>query len=162
MNAFAPDFLMMLTRSVKMDEIIAKLEENLNVKINDHKEGMKAFIQNIFAQFKEEMKKMFSEQFSQQEERINILESEKAMLQQQIISLKSAMCTSESNIEELEQYGRKLCLRIESVPVAENETSADVFKNVLDMCKKGNINISEDDIDRAHRIVKPYVGNISK
>ena len=65
------------------------------------KEGMKAFIQNLFAEFKEELKKMFSEQFSQQEERINILESEKVMLQQQIISLKNAMCTSESNIKEI-------------------------------------------------------------
>ena len=40
-----------------MDEIIAKLEENFNVKFNDHKEGIKAFIQNLFAEFKEEMKK---------------------------------------------------------------------------------------------------------
>ena len=110
-----------------MDERIAKLEENFDVKFNDHKEGMKAFIQNLYAEFKEEMKKMFVEHFSQQEERINILESEKAMLQQQIISLKNAMCTSESNIEELEQYGRRLCLRIKSMPVFENKTSEDVL-----------------------------------
>ena len=102
------------------------------------------------------------EQFHQQEERINILESEKTMLQQQIISLKSSMCTSESNIEEPEQYGRRLCLRIKSVPVVGNEISEDVFNNVLDMYKKGNIKISENDIDRAHRIGKPYVYNISK
>ena len=85
---------------------------------------------------------MFSEQFSQQEKRINILESEKAILQQQIISLKSGICTSESNIEEFEQYARRLCLRIESVPVVENETSEHVFNNALDMCKEGNVNIS--------------------
>ena len=69
---------------------------------------------------------------------------------------------SESNIEELEQYGRRLCLHIESVPVVEIETSEDIFGNILDTCKKGNINISENDIDRAHRIVKPYVDNTSK
>ena len=70
---------MVQTRSVKMDERIAKLEENFYVKFNDHKEDTKAFIQNLFAEFKEEIKKkkMFSEQFSRQEERINILESEK-------------------------------------------------------------------------------------
>ena len=55
-----------------------------------------------------------------------------------------------------------MCLHIESAPVVENETTEDVFKNVLDMCKKGNISISENDIDRAHRIGKPYVDNISK
>ena len=51
---------------------------------------------------------------------------------------------------------------IESVPVIENEISEDVFSNVLDMCKKGNINISENHIDHAHRIGKPYVDNTSK
>ena len=48
---------MVQTRSVKMDERIAKLEENFYVKFNDHKEGTKAFIQNLFAEFKEEIKK---------------------------------------------------------------------------------------------------------
>ena len=98
---------------------------------------------------------MFLEDLCQQEERINILESEKAMFQQQIISLKSVMSTSENNIEELEQYGRRLCLCIKSMSVVENETSEDVSNNVLDMCKKRNINISEHDIDCTHIIGKP-------
>ena len=70
---------MVQTRSYKMDERIAKLEENFDVKFNDHKEGIKAFIQNLFDQFKEEMKEIISEQCSRQEERINILESKKSM-----------------------------------------------------------------------------------
>ena len=48
------------------------------------------------------------------------------------------------------------------MPVVENETSEDVFSNILDMYKKGNINISENDIDRVHRIGKPYVDNTIK
>ena len=64
------------------------------------------------------------------------------------------MCTSDSNIEELGQYGGRLCLRIESVNAVENETKEDVFNNVLDICKKWNINASENDIDRAHRTGK--------
>ena len=123
---------------------------------------MKTVIQSLFAEFKKEMRKIFSEQFFHQEDRINYLESEKVMLQQQIISLKSVMCTSASNIEELEQYGRRLCLCNQSTPAVDNETNEDVFNNVLDMCKKGNINTQEIDIDRAHRIGKPYVHNISK
>ena len=46
---------------------------------------------------------MFSEQLCQQKDRINILELEKLMLRQQIISLKSAMCTS-ANISTLNQW----------------------------------------------------------
>ena len=35
-----------------MDGSIVKFEENFNVKFTDHNEGMKAFIQNSFAEFK--------------------------------------------------------------------------------------------------------------
>ena len=48
------------------------------------------------------------------------------------------------------------------MPVVENEASEDVFNNILDICKKGNISISKNDIDCMFRIGKPYVDNISK
>lgn len=51
------------------------------------------------------------------------------MLQQQII-LKSVIYKSESNVEELEQYGIKMCLCIVNVLVIENETSEDVLNNI--------------------------------
>lgn len=41
---FAGYFLMVQIRSDKMDEKIAKLEENFNIKFNDHKEEMEEFI----------------------------------------------------------------------------------------------------------------------
>ena len=56
---FPAYFLMVQTISVKMDERIAKLEENFDVKRNDDKEGMKAFIQTVVAEFKEDLKKHF-------------------------------------------------------------------------------------------------------
>ena len=49
-----------------------------------------------------------------------------------------------------------------AVPVVENETSEVVFNNVSHMRKKGNMNISENDIDRAYRNGKPYVDDNSK
>ena len=85
-----------------MNERFEKLEENSDVKFNDHKEVMKAFIQNVFAEFKEEMKKMFCFRDNFLNKKINFLESIKTLLYQQIISLKSAMGTSKSNIKELE------------------------------------------------------------
>ena len=47
------------------------------------------------------------------------------------------------------------CAYVSKVCLVENETSEDVSNNVLDMCKKRNINISEHDIDCAHIIGKP-------
>ena len=69
---FAGYFLMVQIRSDKMHERIAKFQESFNIKFNDHKEDMKAFIQNLLPEFKKEMK-----QFSQKEHRINIIKSEK-------------------------------------------------------------------------------------
>ena len=37
----------------------------------------------------------------------------------------------EDDSEELEQYGRRLCLRIEGVPSAEKETSEEVLEKEL-------------------------------
>ena len=52
-----------------MDEIIAKLEENFGVKFNDHKKGIKAYIQNLFAEFKEKiLKKVFRTIFAARRE----------------------------------------------------------------------------------------------
>ena len=60
---------MVQRRSVKMDEIIAKLEENFGVKFNDHKKGIKAYIQNLFAEFKEKiLKKVFRTIFAARRE----------------------------------------------------------------------------------------------
>ena len=118
---------MVQRRSDKMDARIVKLEENFDVKFNDHKEGMNAFIQNTFAEFKEEMKKIVFR---------TIFISKRRACFSSRFTFKTVMCTSESNIEELDQYGRRLCQRIENVLVVENETSEDVFNNVLDMCKK--------------------------
>ena len=79
---------MVQTRSAKIDERIAELEENFDVKYNGHKEGIEAFIQNLFAELKEQMKKMFSEQFSQEAERKNIREPEKAEIRVSCVHLK--------------------------------------------------------------------------
>ena len=59
-----------------------------------------------------------------------------------------------NNVEGDCAYVLKVCLLL--------TTSEDVSNNVLDMCKKGNINISENDIDSAHKTGKPYVDNIRK
>ena len=38
-------------------------------------------------------------------------------------------------IEELEQYGRRLCLRFEGVPTEMNETGDKVLEKIVVICK---------------------------
>ena len=49
----------------------------------------------------------------------------------------------------MEQYSRRMCLRISGIPEAENE---EVTKHVLDFAKRVNANVGPSDIDRAHRV----------
>ena len=51
--------------------------------------------------------------------------------------------------DDMEQYSRRMCLRISGIPEAENE---DVTKLVLDFAKRVNANVGPSDIDRAHRV----------
>ena len=43
---------------------------------------------------------------------------------------------NKQEIEELEQYGRRLCLRFEGIPTEKNETSDKVLDNIMGICER--------------------------
>ena len=57
-----------------------------------------------------------------------------------IESLKKNTKNQDKN-EKLEQYGCRLCLRIDGVPVQKGETSEGVLKKVTSICEKANLDI---------------------
>ena len=63
----------------------------------------------------------------------------------------------------MEQYGRRFCLRIDSVPNQNNEKAEDVFKFVKSLIKEvPDLEIPEVVIDRAHRIGPDYIDKKSR
>ena len=66
--------------------------------------------------------------------------------------------------KELEQYGRRLCVRIEGITSVENETSEEVLDKVMSLMEEAECDIPEIVIDRAHRhrTGKGYVEKNSK
>ena len=64
------------------------------------------------------------------------------------------MSILECKNEELEQYGRRCCLRIDGVPSVENETSDDILGKVKSLITESGCEIPVVVIDRAHRIDK--------
>ena len=62
----------------------------------------------------------------------------------------------EVKIDDNEQYSRRSCLRITGIPLPENgkESPQECTKKVIDVFAELEVNISEDDIDRAHRVGK--------
>ena len=69
-----------------------------------------------------------------------------------MMSLKYANLQMYNSKEDLEQYGRRLCLRINGAPVKWDETSDDVLKYIKEIFDEGELDISDTVTDRAHRI----------
>ena len=69
---------------------------------------------------------------------------------------------STNQIEQLEQYERRQCLRFEGVPTEQNEISHKVLSKVVEMCKVAGVDIPDTVIDRACRIGEAYFGNKRK
>ena len=69
--------------------------------------------------------------------------------------------------EELEQYGRRLCLRFDGIPTVKNEKASDVLVNIKKKWEENELiqRNGEDEgltmpdtvIDRAHTIVRLYI-----
>ena len=78
------------------------------------------------------------------------------MLQQHVREYQKRINKLEDDSEELEQYGRRLCLRIEGVPSAEKKTSEEVLEKVKFLVSESGCDIPDVVIDRAHRIGKGY------
>ena len=58
--------------------------------------------------------------------------------------------------EELEQYGRRCCLKIERVPSVENKSLDEFLGKGKSLITESVCEISDMVIDRAHRIGRGY------
>ena len=86
---------------------------------------------------------------------INNLKSENETLKSQVVELEKKVAANESNIDSLEQYGRRNILRISGIPEDPNESTD---TKVLDLATDLNLNLFSHDIDRSHRVGKPIPG----
>ena len=127
------------------EEILAKIVE----KFNEIKIG---FLTEFKEQIKNEVAAAINNEIKKREE----LESTVAMLQQHVREYQKRINKLEVDSEELEQYGRKLCIRIEGVPSAEKETSEEVLEKVKCLVSEPGCDIPDVVIDRAHHIGKGY------
>lgn len=135
----------------KMSEesILTKIDRKIDEKFVQFKF---VFVKEIKASIIEEFKKILH----QETKKIEVLESTVKMLQQQITVLKEKSEVNhqrcQTDHEELEQYGRRLCLRIDGVPCQQNETSDDVLEKVVGIISDAKCDIPGNVLDRAHRI----------
>ena len=82
---------------------------------------------------------------SQKDKELGVLKSQVTLLQNHVSTVKHAL---DKKVDELEQYGRRVCLRIEGVEHQVNEKS----EEVLNIIKESEAEIPESVLDRAYRI----------
>ena len=108
---------------------------------------------NFVSILKEEVIGEIQLYLKEQDHKIVKLESTVSVLQTQVNYLKQS---NENKLEELEQYGRRQCFRIEGIPAKVDEKSDEVLQKVFYLITESETDIPNDVVDRAHRIGKPY------
>ena len=75
--------------------------------------------------------------------------------------LRELNINNRSQNEELEQYGRRLCLRIDGVPTVKDESSDDVLDFTKSLFNEAKVAVPDNVLDRAHRIGPSYTDRIT-
>ena len=132
---------------------VKELKEYFDKRFNELKNSLDVS-NNTLGNFKSEIKSDFQKQEDKIANKIEALESENKLLQQQITALAQQKTETQQCYDELGQYSRRLCRRIDGVPKQNNEKAEDVFKSVKGLIE--DLEIPEVVIDRAHRISPDY------
>ena len=149
---------MVTTRSQMLENI--ENSENMD-EGNVSNEGLAQLLDAKFIELRSSLLLDFKEQIKElvdkHKEDVLKLESTVAVLQNHVSYLKHDNEVLSKKIDENEQYGRRLCVRIEGVPAAESgkETAEDVYLLVENIIKEAEIEVPSSVLDRAHRIGKP-------
>ena len=72
------------------------------------------------------------------------------------LKLQERITTLELEKDDLEQYGRRVCIRTDVVPVESEETADSVYEKVGEFFREACPDIPLSCIDRAHRIGSEY------
>ena len=150
-----------MTRAMKqkLEELKTSTEDRFDKQKDSLRETISEICSVLFDSFKKDLKE---EMKKEMDEQITKISSENVMFQNQILELKQANVELQNELDELEQYGRRSCIRIDGIPEVSNESSEDVFNNIVDMFVRVGIEDIVQNIDRAHRIGKSYYHKKSK
>ena len=114
-----------------MEEKFEELKCYSDAKMSELEENVtKVF--NVLSDLREEITKQIQNAVKSH---CKHLESENQMLKRQVSELRRLNISNQNNHEELEQYGRRLCRRIDGVSAKTKESSDDVLDSVKSLFK---------------------------
>ena len=146
-----------------MEQKLEELKRSIEDRFDKQKDSLREIIIEICSALFDSFKKDLKEEMKKEmDEQITKISSENCMFQNQILELKQANVKLQDELDELEQYGRRSCIRIDGIPEVSNESSEDVFNNIVNMFVRVGIEDIEQNIDRAHRIPHNITKNRKK
>ena len=96
-----------------------------------------------------ELAEALKEKYRKREELLSTV----SLLQEHVHYYQNHLNQIKCENEELGQYRRRCCVRIEGIPLVENETSDEVLGKVMSLMDEAECDIPEVVIDRAHRML---------
>ena len=85
-----------------------------------------------------------------------VLKKQKKEFDVTVLKLQEWITTLDLERDDLEQYGRRVCVRIDNVPVESEETADSVYEKVGGFFREACLDIPVSCIDRAHHIGSEY------
>ena len=126
-----------------MDQKIHELKSYIEEQFCSRDKKLEELCGNLLEKFRKQIELQFTNELKKQSKRIEELESDKIMLQHQILEIKKQNLQNQQEIEELEQYGRRLCLRFEGIPTEKNETSDKALNKIMGIYKDSGVEIPD-------------------
>lgn len=132
------------------DELLKHLS-NMPPKFN--KEDLKevadalmcSFRDQLLSEIKDELNTMIMVETEKLKSEINDLKKENQ-------TLKVTMKATNASLDDLDQYGRRMCLEIANIPGDTGNPAEDVEQKVLHLTQTHNVDLTSSDIDRCHRL----------
>lgn len=138
----------------------SETEEAIESNMCDHckftKEDLNEVASKMVEQFKSQLINELTSVFE------NIVENKTKKLQEELTTLKcenselrACIKTTNTALDDMEQYGRRFNLNITGIPGDNGDYNENVEQKILDYAKKANIDITSSDINNCHRLGKP-------
>ena len=140
------------TQTKLNEELKAYLEELISLLARkDDLKGL-ATVQSIYQSLVNLEKKLL-DKTDEQHQNISQLEEKVNRLEENLTIYKNNNELLSRKIDDAEQYGRLLCLRIDGIELDENETRARCIEKVVKTLREDlNIEVTPGELDKAHRI----------
>ena len=136
----------------------ANIAELLRATAEELKAEFRATVANLTATI-EQLKQSIdqkNEHIRDLEQRVTKVVQSNVVLAGELSQIQNHICESvDVRIDDLEQYSRKPCLRVEGIPKVDGETNDILAGNVVAELNKYGAKISVNDIFRLHRIGRP-------